>query len=177
MIKKVPLPTHIGLSRNPRFEIGDHSAHLPRSIKSAQGMQVIGHRQEEWHSPVTKTLTMPQCLLQNIPYFFYSELISPPRIATDRDKKHFIFTIWNNCRGNIMNQLFATNIAVLHEAFDCVRAGDLQSKTGRAMRPVAPTSSRRVFFGGPSRSALPLFSNAHLDHPQGHADRDIKRLG
>ena len=90
-----------------------------------------------------KTFTMPQCLLQNIPRLFYRKLIAPPRIATDRDEKYLRLTIWNNCRGNIMGQFFTTNIAVLHAGLDCAVAASLQSKTGRAMRPAAPTSSRR----------------------------------
>jgi hypothetical protein len=42
-----------------------------------------------------------------------------------------------------MDQLFATDIAILHDALDCAKEADLQSKTGRAMRPAAPTPPRR----------------------------------
>jgi hypothetical protein len=48
-----------------------------------------------------------------------------------------------------MDQLFATDIAILHDALDCAKEADLQSKTGRAMRPAAPTPPSRGIFDRP----------------------------
>ena len=42
-----------------------------------------------------------------------------------------------------MDQLFAADITTSHAELDDAKALDLQSKTGRAMRPAAPTPPRR----------------------------------
>jgi hypothetical protein len=64
-----------------------------------------------------------------------------------------------------MRQLFATNITTSHAVLDDAKALDLQSKTGRAMRPAAPTPPRRGFFGGPRPVRPTIFPIGRVMRP------------